>query len=535
MSGLPVHNIPFLRPQPALLSRLAHELEAIERSGIYSNYGPVNTRLETALTEQVFGSVGGCVTVNNATTGLMLAIREAATRVEGTRYALMPSFTFAATGHAALWAGLTPLLCDINSDSWNSSPDAEDYLLRRHAGHVACVVPYACFGNGIDLERYERIAHDEGVGVVVDAAASLGSLDETGREFGAGYPHALVYSMHVTKTFATSEAGVIHCGDPDRLACLRAMGNFGFGRPREATLPGLNSKLSEVGALLALAKLEGFGELVSHRSKLAAAYREQLPGFAFQRAVGRRLAYQFMPVLLPEDCPVSRTGVIAALKKEGIGAGHYFSPHLAEQPFFAENCVIGDLPVTNQIAARALSLPMSDTMTRIEVSVICEVLRHSDWPRAMNHDFLRPAELAALHFKAVGRDVWVSRHAIFFGAEEIILGDHARVDAFCILSAGPAGIRVGRNVHFSAYSAILGREAVDIGDFATVSARCTIFSSNDDYSGATMVNATVPGRDPGIDRRASGSADACTDRCRLHRVARGHDRRECVRRSGELG
>jgi dTDP-4-amino-4,6-dideoxygalactose transaminase len=375
-SGLPACEIPFLRPQPARLSRLVRELEAIERSGIYSNYGPVNARFETALTEQIFGGIGGCLTVNNATTGLMLAIREAASQIGGTRYALIPSFTFAATAHAALWAGLIPLLCDIDADTWNSCPDAENHLLRNHGGRVACLVPYACFGNCIDLERYERIARDKGVGVVIDAAASLGSLDEHGHGFGAGYPHALVYSMHVTKTFATSEAGVIHCGDPNRLARLRAMGNFGFGRPREATLPGLNSKLSEVGALLALAKLEGFEGVVSHRAALAATYREQLPGFGFQRAIGRRLAYQFMPTILPEDCPLSRTDVIAALKKEGIGAGHYFSPHLAEQPFFAETCIVGDLSVTNQIAARVLSLPMSDTMTLTEVSIICEVLRH---------------------------------------------------------------------------------------------------------------------------------------------------------------
>jgi acetyltransferase-like isoleucine patch superfamily enzyme len=56
----------------------------------------------------------------------------------------------------------------------------------------------------------------------------------------------------------------------------------------------------------------------------------------------------------------------------------------------------------------------------------------------------------------------------------------------------PPGIRVGRNVHISAYSAILGREAVDIADFATISVRCAIFSSSDDYSGATMANATIP-------------------------------------------
>ena len=352
------------------------ELEAIETSGIFSNYGPVNARFEATLTEQVFDGEGGCLTVNNATTGLILAIREAARPMERGRYALMPSFTFAATAHAALWAGLIPVLCDIDPETWNACPDAEDDLLRRYRGRIACVVPYACFGNCIDLERYDRIARDEGVGVVVDAAASLGSLDDHGRGFGAGFPHAIAYSMHVTKTFATAEGGVIYCGDLERLDRLRAMGNFGFGRPREATLPGLNSKLSEIGALLALAKLETIEAVVSHRAALAADYRQQLPGFGFQRATGRRLAYQFMPVLLPSDCPVSRAAVLTALRNEGISAGQYFSPHLAEQPFFADTCVVGDLSVTHQVAPRILSLPMSDLMTPTEVSMICEVLRH---------------------------------------------------------------------------------------------------------------------------------------------------------------
>lgn len=369
------HWIPFLRPRPPRLSRLLHELEIIEASGIFSNYGPVNTRFETALTEQVFGGLGGCVTVNNATIGLMLAIREAAAPAEGRRYALMPSFTFAATAHAALWAGLTPLFCDIDAETWNVCPAAEDRLLRAHAGQIACIVPYACFGNGLDLRRYASLAQEVGIGVVVDAAASLGSLDAAGRGFGAGFPHAVVFSMHATKTFATAEAGVIHCGDPDRVRRLRTMGNFGFGRPREATSPGLNSKLSEIGALLGIAKLEGFEAVVSHRAALADAYRELLPGFTFQRVVGRRLAYQFMPALLPEDCPAPRAAVVAELAAMGIGAAHYFSPHLAEQAYFAETCAAGKLTATQRVSGRVISLPMSDDMTVAEISEVCQVLR----------------------------------------------------------------------------------------------------------------------------------------------------------------
>lgn len=372
--------IPFLRPQPPRLSRLVRELEAIEASGIYSNYGPVNARLEAALTERLFGGRGGCLGVNNATTGLMLAMREAAScekagRDGGRRYALMPSFTFAATAQAALWAGLQPLLCDVDPQTWNACPRSEDLLRRQYAGQIACFVPYACFGNGLDLARYARIAAEDGAGLVVDAAASLGSLDADGQGFGAGFPHALVYSMHATKSFATAEAGVIHCGDAARLERLRAMGNFGFGRKREATLPGLNAKLSEVGALLALARLEGFAAVVEHRAALAALYRAQLPGFGFQSPVGTRLAYQFMPVLLPPGCPLRRQAVLAALQDAGIGAAHYFSPHLAEQEYFAEACVAGELGATRRLSPRVLSLPMSDTMTADEVARVCQALR----------------------------------------------------------------------------------------------------------------------------------------------------------------
>ena len=367
-------RIPFLRPRPARLSRLTNELEAIEESGLYSNYGPVNARFEAAMTKQMFNGLGGCLTVNNATTGLMIAIQEAVTPSEGRRFALMPSFTFAATAQAALWAGLTPLLCDIDPVTWNACPDAEDNLLRTYGDQIACIVPYACFGNGIDLNRYARLARDLSVGIVVDAAASLGSLDQAGKGFGAGFPHAIVYSMHATKTFSTSEGGLIHCGDMERLGRLRAMGNFGFDTPRVATMMGLNAKLSEIGALLGLAKLEDFETIVSHRNFLATTYRRHLPGLTYQLPVGQRLAYQFMPALLPKSCVVRRSDIIGELASAGIGTAHYFSPHLMEQQFFAHRCVAGDLSQTNQLAARAISLPLSDDMTETDVEYVCQAV-----------------------------------------------------------------------------------------------------------------------------------------------------------------
>ena len=394
-------KVPLIQPNPGRLSRLGAELARIEDSGVFSSHGPVNTRFEAALTAEVFGGVGGCLTVSNATIGLMLAIRHAlgftagrlaAGRTHGLpavpdprhggraeaerrRYALMPSFTFAATAHAAIWCGLTPLLCDIDPDTWLPCREAEDALLEQYAGQIAVIVPYATFGNCLDMERYDRISEEQGIAVVVDAASSLGSLDALGRGFGTGSRHSVVFSMHATKTFAVAEGGVIYNADPDALAAIRAMGNFGFTEPRMARLPGLNSKLGEVTALQALAKLAEFPAVVEHRIALAEQYARSLPGWTLQKMVGRRHAHQFMPMLVPASYPGTRAGFLDELRHHGVGAATYFSPHLIEQPYFRDTCVAGDLRVTERIASHIVALPMSDALTCEHVRLICALLR----------------------------------------------------------------------------------------------------------------------------------------------------------------
>ncbi len=110
----------------------------------------------------------------------------------------------------------------------------------------------------------------------------------------------------------------------------------------------------------------------------------------------------------------------------------------------------------------------------------------------MKSDYFSAEELADIGFRSVGQGVRLSRHTLCFAPERISIGDCARIDAFCILSAGQDGIRIGRYVHIGAYSAILGGALVELGDFAGLSARCTIFSSSEDFSGAAIAIPTVP-------------------------------------------
>jgi dTDP-4-amino-4,6-dideoxy-D-glucose acyltransferase len=110
----------------------------------------------------------------------------------------------------------------------------------------------------------------------------------------------------------------------------------------------------------------------------------------------------------------------------------------------------------------------------------------------MSSDFLSAEEIQEIGFRHAGEGIQISRRAIFFAPERISIGRETRIDAFCTLSAGLDGLSIGRNVHVSAHNVVVGQGRVDIGDFCTVSVRCSIFSSNDDYTGAAMANPTVP-------------------------------------------
>lgn len=373
----PPMQIPFIRPNPPKLSCHAAALAEIENSGIFSNYGPVNTRLEEKLASGMFRSSDTCVTVASATLGLMLAVKQAVGWKPRARYALMPSFTFAAAAQAALWCGLTPLFCDVTRDTWLPDADSEDMLLNQYGDEIAVILPNATFGNCLDLARYHQIAAARGIPLVCDAAASLGSLDAEDKPFGIGSQHPLIFSLHATKAFATGEGGVVYCADRKLITTIRAMGNFGFGEPRMATMPGLNSKMGEVAALLGLLKLNDFESVVENRQALFEHYRRALPEFTFQHMTGHRIAHQFVPALVPNAYRGEIPDLIAELRRRGIGAARYFVPHLAEQPFFRETCVMGDLPVTETLSRRIIALPISDTMTEDEVEYVCDVLRDS--------------------------------------------------------------------------------------------------------------------------------------------------------------
>lgn len=107
----------------------------------------------------------------------------------------------------------------------------------------------------------------------------------------------------------------------------------------------------------------------------------------------------------------------------------------------------------------------------------------------MSSSFYSREELLQIGFNEVGENVLVSRNAMIYGASEISIGSHVRIDDYCVLSGK---INLGNYIHIAVYSAIFGGEAgVTMHDFSCISSRCAVYAKSDDYSGEHMTNPTV--------------------------------------------
>lgn len=106
--------------------------------------------------------------------------------------------------------------------------------------------------------------------------------------------------------------------------------------------------------------------------------------------------------------------------------------------------------------------------------------------------FLSRDTLEALGLKYLGRDVCISDKAVIYNADQLEIGDHSRIDDFCVVSGK---VRIGRNVHIAVFCNVAGgSEGIVFEDFSGLAYGCHVFTQSDDYSGRTLTNPTVPAR-----------------------------------------
>jgi dTDP-4-amino-4,6-dideoxygalactose transaminase len=299
----------------------------------------------------------------------MLAIR--ALRPEGT--AVMPSFTFSATAHAAAWNGVRPVFVDCDPHSFQIDGDA---VADRLDG-AGMIVANHVFGTPCPTERLEGLAAEAGIPLLFDAASALGAIRQ-GRPVGSG-GDAEVFSLSPTKPVTAGEGGVVATSRADVAESVRIGRDYGNPGDYDTRFVGLNARMSEMHAALALESLDLLDEHLECRWALADEYRNALtglPGIAFQAIDhGDVPTYKdFTLTVDPDAFGMGRDELSRALRADGIETRSYFSPPVHHQTSYRHLDPV-DLPVTDDVASRVLNLPLFATLAPGATSRIAEVIR----------------------------------------------------------------------------------------------------------------------------------------------------------------
>lgn len=362
-------GLPLVRPALPDPERVVEGVREVLASGLLTN-GPKVRQLEAAATRYL--GVRHCVAVSSCTSGLMLLLRAAALTGE----VVLPSFTFAATAHAIAWNGLRPVFADVDEETLTLSPMA---VVRALGVRTSAILGTHTFGTPCDAEALADVARSHGIRLFFDAAHAFGSWHGD-RPIG-GFGDGEVFSLTPTKVLVGGEGGIIATNDDWLAERCRIGRDYGNPGDYNCVFVGLNARMSEFHAVVALESLSGLEERIQRRNDLVARYRQALddiPGVAYPAVrPGDRSTYKDFTILIdPDAFGMDAAAVARALEAEGIETRRYYAPPVHEMHAYrALASTSGNLKITERISSRVLTLPFWIDLTDQEVAGVANALR----------------------------------------------------------------------------------------------------------------------------------------------------------------
>ena len=328
--------------------------------------GPRTQAFEAAVAAQAHRRYG--IAVNSGTSGLHLCVK--ALGIGPGDEVITTPFTFIATLNCILFENATPVLVDIDPESYNLDPDAVEAAITPR---TKAICPVSVFGNCVHMDRYEAIARDHGLALIEDCCEALGGT--LGGRPAGNFGDCGVFAFYPNKQITTGEGGLIVTDREDiRDLCvsLRNQGRDTNDWLSHARL-GYNYRMSDISAALGEAQVQRLDEILAKRRQAAAMYNQALvdideihlppmtePDSASWFVYVIRLADRFEQA--------DRDRIIQVLRQAGIGCNNYFAPiHL--QPYVRERLGTGpgDYPITEHVAARTIALPFFANLTAEQV------------------------------------------------------------------------------------------------------------------------------------------------------------------------
>lgn len=326
-----------------------------------------------------FAGAGHAVGCANGTDALVLALR--ALGIGPGHAVFVPAFTFVATAEAPVLVGATPVFVDIGRDGFNMDPEslarAVDWAKREPGLRPAAAIPVDLFGQPADYGAIAALAEAHGLALIADAAQSFGA-SRSGRRVGTLAPVTTTSFFPAKPLGCYGDGGAVLSEDAALADVVRSIALHGQGADRyEHARIGMNSRLDALQAAILREKLRILDDEIAARGRLAARYSAGLPDGARAPATdaGTRSAWAQYTVTLDRG-GAARDRVRRRMAEAGVPSAVYYPLPLHRQPPYADAPVApGGLPVSEDLCARVLSLPMHPYLSDTDADRVLGALR----------------------------------------------------------------------------------------------------------------------------------------------------------------
>lgn len=349
---------------------ISYMLDAIS-SGWVSSIGPYINRFEEGFAEYI--GVRHAIAVSNGTTALHLILH--AMGIGSGDEVIIPDLTFAATAHAVLQVGATPVLVDVEPDTWCISVLAVERAITQQ---TKAVIPVHLFGHPANLSALLELCAKHNILVVEDAAEAHGAVID-GAKVGS-FGHAAAFSFYGNKIITTGEGGMITTSNTKLAERIRYLKDHGMSSTRRYyhTELAFNYRMTNVQAALGLAQLEQIEQFIEKKRTIYSWYREYLTGvhditLNVEKSEVRNV---FWLTCLVTASNSRKTSVELAeyLRLRGIETRPFFVPmhelpHLAMYKQVGENGLI--CCVAAELSSNGLCLPSSCKLDENTVQLVC--------------------------------------------------------------------------------------------------------------------------------------------------------------------
>lgn len=322
---------------------------------------------------------GHAIAVSNGTAALHMACM--ALNLGPGDEVIVPSLTFVATANAVRYTGATPVFADITSEKdLNISPNDIESRITKHTRAII-VVHYG--GYACDMPRIMELARKHELYIIEDAAHAIGS-ELNDRRLGT-WGDIGCFSFFSNKNLTTGEGGLVvtdHDEIAEKLRLLRSHGmtsltwdrHRGHAWSYDVVALGYNYRIDEIRAALGLVQLGKLDRYNARRRHLTQQYHHLLhevtPSIIipFECHPGLSAAH-IMPVLLPKGH--DRHRLMEQIKAHGIQTSIHYPPIHTFTAYKTQNRPdIFHLPVTEEIAAREVTLPLYPLLTEENIATI---------------------------------------------------------------------------------------------------------------------------------------------------------------------